>query len=218
MREDDLRLADVMPRLGLAMTEQEFEEILSFGYELRGIEFKGPGERLDKHFFAKVVRAVLGMANRRNGGRVILGVDDDAGRLSPIGLDTSDLATWKYDHVADGLAAYADPSVTFDLEVVQYKGASYVVLHVAEFEEVPVLCKKDYPDVLRQGACYVRSRRKPETSEIPSQEDMRDLLEVATEKRLRRFISQAQAAGVDLSRARTTSHEELFDNELGDLK
>jgi len=200
------------------MTEQEFEEILSFGHELRGVEFKGPGGRSDRQFFSKVVRAVLGMSNRRDGGLVIVGVSDDSGVLCPIGLTASDLATWKYDDVADGLASYADPSVTFDLEIVQYNGGNYVVLRVGEFEEVPVLCKKPYPDVLRQGACYVRSRRKPETSEIPSQEDMRDLVELATEKRLRRFVSQAQAAGVSLSAARPATDEQLFDKELDDLK
>ena len=121
----------------------------------------------------QVVKAVLGMANRRDGGRVIIGVEDSGGVLNPVGLRDADLDTWRYDVVADRIAVYADPNVTFDLEVREYNGGRYVVLQVEEFADVPVLCKRSYEDVLRGGACYVRTRRKPETTEIPAQADMR---------------------------------------------
>ena len=125
---------------------------------------------------------MLGMANRRDGGRVIIGVQDIGSVLNPIGLDEAQLATWNYDHVSDRVAVYADPGVVFDLEIKEYNGRSYVVIQVEEFGDVPVLCKRAYDDVLRDGACYVRPRRKPETTEIPTYADMRDLLDLATEK------------------------------------
>jgi hypothetical protein len=55
------------------------------------------------------------MANRRDGGVVIIGVDETGSGLIPVGLNTADLSTWQYDDVADSLAAYADPSVSFEL-------------------------------------------------------------------------------------------------------
>lgn len=201
------------------VTDQEFAELLALGYERRGIEFKGPGPRSNKQLFAKVVRATLGMTNRRDGGIVVLGVEDSAGVLSPIGLNSADLESWKYDEIADGLAEYADPSVSFDMEIRTDAGKNFAVLHVHEFEDIPVLCKKDYPDVLRKGACYVRSWRKPETSEIPSQEDMRDLLDLATEKRLRKFLARAHAAGLQVPVAPAApSDRELFEEQLKELK
>ena len=201
------------------MTDQEFAEILALGRETSGTEFKGPGPRSDRRVFAQVVRAILGMSNRRDGGRVIVGVEDNRNVLNPVGLNEEDLATWNYDDVADGIAAYADPGVSFDLEVREYNGGRYVVLHIQEFEDIPVLCKQPYQDVLRNGACYVRPRRKPETTEIPTQADMRDLLDLATEKSLRRFIAQAQRAGLILLPNVTppTADQELFDQQLGDL-
>src|SRR5688572_9490629 len=98
------------------MKEQEFRELLARGYERPGVEFKGPGTRRDRPLFAKIARAVLGMANRRDGGLVIIGVDDNAGVLHPTGLSADALSTWKYDDVAVDLSRYTDPNVTFDLE------------------------------------------------------------------------------------------------------
>lgn len=199
------------------MTDEEFVQLLALGRELSGLEFKGPGPRSDRQLFAQVVRAVLGMANRRDGGTVVIGVQDDQGSLHPVGVDEEDLATWHYDGVADALAEYADPSVSFDLEFKTHDGRTYVVVEVAEFEDIPVLCKRAYGDILRNGACYVRTRRKPETSEIPAQADMRDLLNLATDKELRRFISRARSAGI-ISVSVVPDDRQRFEEQLGDLR
>lgn len=202
------------------MTDEEFAQVMSLSRELRGTEFKGPGASSNSRLLAQVVKAVLGMANRRDGGRVIIGVADSEGVLNPVGLRDADLDTWKYDVVADRIAVYADPNVTFDLEVREYNGGRYVVLQVEEFTDVPVLCKRAYQPVLRAGACYVRTRRKPETTEVPTQADMRDLLDLAIEKGVRRFLSQAQRAGLMVPTVvyQETTDQERFDQQLGDLR
>lgn len=205
------------------MTEQEFAELLALGHEVGGVEFKAAGPRTDRPLFQRVVRAVLGMANRRDGGRVIIGVGETGNMLDPIGLNNPDLESWNYDDVAAGLSVYADPSVSFDLERVAYQGKTFVVLRVREFEEIPILCKADYTPatgaILRAGACYVRSRRKPETSEIPTHEDMRALIELATDKAVQRWIAQNQRAGiVTLGITTPPSEQERFDTQLGDLR
>lgn len=203
------------------MTEEEFAAVLALGHELTGIEFKEAGPASGQRLFAQVTKAVLGMANRRDGGRVVIGVENDGGVLNPVGLSNSDQDTWKYDDVAAKLAEYADPSVSFELEIQQHNSNQYLVLHVREFEDIPVLCKKDYQGVLRRGACYVRPRRKPETTEIPTQEDMRDLLDLATEKRLRRYLEMVWRAGGIVVPFQTSpihlSEQELFDKQLTDL-
>ncbi len=200
------------------MTDEEFADLLSLGHERRGIEFKGCRPRTDRVFFAKVARAAIGMANRRNGGYVIIGVEDSSGTLTPTGLCAEDLRTWKYDDVAVSISGYADPSIGFELETMTYLSNKYIVITVYEFEEIPILCKNNCGDVLRKGACYVRSRHKPETSEIPSQEEMRELLELATEKRLRKFLAQAKAAGLtNLAILQQPTDADLFARQLGEL-
>lgn len=206
------------------MNEPEFEELLLPGYETRGVEFKPPGPRSSKLLFVKVTRAALGMTNRRDGGTIVIGIESLNNTLKSVGLTDNDLLTWSYDDVATGFAAYADPSIAFDLGKVSYKEAHYVVLRIQEFEDIPVLCKKDYNNngevILRKGACYVRSRHKPETSEIPTQEDMRDLLDLATDKGVRKFMARANRAGVlhfGLTNPATQPDDELYKKELGDL-
>ena len=202
------------------MTDEEFEQVMNLFSERRGLEFKGPGRSTDRRLFAQVVRAVLGMANRRDGGLVIIGIEDSGNTLNRVGLSKSDLGTWNYDDVADRMAVYADPGVSFELEIRNYNGSSFVVLQVEEFEDIPVLCKRSYPNVLREGACYVRPRRKPETTEIPTQADMRDLLDLAIEKGVRRFLSQAQRSGLIATPADMPqdTDDRLFDEQLGELR
>ena len=104
------------------MTDDEFAEILALGHETRGVEFKPPGPLSDRALGARVVRAVLGMANRRDGGLVIIGVEDNDDEINAVGVGEADLVTWNYDDIADRLAVYADPSVNVERELKEYNG------------------------------------------------------------------------------------------------
>lgn len=118
--------------------------------------------------------------------------------------------------MAEQLARYADPGVSFELDIKEYQGNRYVVIEVEEFDDIPVLCKKAFDNVLRDGACYVRTRRKPETSELPTQADMRDLLDLAIDKGVLRYIERAKSLGIISVATVPVTGEELFNRELGD--
>lgn len=180
------------------METEELAELLARGHETQRVELKGPGRSDDKGFLAKVVRAMLGLTNLRDGGSIVIGVDD---RGDPIGLTDVDEVTWNHDDVTARVAEYADPSVVFTIEHHRFQGERVVVIVVEEFTDIPVLCKKEYSGELIRGACYVRSRRQPQTVPVPTQEDMRDLLDLAVEKRLRRYLATAQRAGAVVVRA-----------------
>ena len=205
------------------MTHEEFLELLQLTHEVSGVEFKPPGNlKSDKVLRFTVARAVMGMANRRDGGRVVLGVREVAGKLELIGLTASELNSWRYDLVADALAPLSDPPAVFETEVHEHEGRQYVVLLVNEFEDVPIICRrnsprvfsKNEPPILQEGMVYVRTRRKPETTAIPSQTEMRELVELATEKRLRQVMGTVSRAGAFLRSSAPA--EEAFDAELGD--
>src|SRR5437870_10927208 len=116
------------------------------------------------------------------------------------------------------------PPSSFDLKIREFQGREFAALEVHEFADIPTICKKGYyrdhqsghrEVVLREGACYIRSRHKPETVEVSSLEHMRELIDLATEKGVRKFVTQAQKAGMHLS-GNSDSHDQgLFEQEIG---
>ncbi len=209
------------------LTNEQFEELLTLENEIPEVEFKGPGPRSNSYHLAKIARAVMGMANRRDGGTVIIGVEETNSMLNPIGLSQLDAATWRNnDRIIDALASYMTPPASFTRSIREFQGKEFVVLEIQEFAEIPIICKKNFqrdhqsghPDVvLRDGACYIRSRHKPETVEATSStEHMRDLLDLAIEKGVRKFVTQAQSAGMSLSEIAQSDGAELFNKQLSE--
>lgn len=195
------------------MTSSEIEEHLAVvKHETRAIECKGAGKPSDKYFLAKIARAALSMANLRDGGHVIIGIADGDGELSVEGLSEEQVREWTdFDDISSKLSSYCDPPLKFDVDAVELSdGNTVVVLQLHCFTDIPHLCGKAYgagkDEVLRQGALYVRSHRMPETSEIASHVEMREVLSIATQNALRSFVSTAHAAGLEL-------HEQVSPDE-----
>jgi predicted HTH transcriptional regulator len=193
------------------MTSDEFLAVVGLG-ERPGVEFKNARSRKDRNV-SEVIRAVIGMANRRDGGMVIVGVKDD-GEIQ--GLTPEQVASWeKADDVRQTIAPYVDPHAYVDVAVISLPGAPTlrcVVLQVQEFDQVPVLCAKSATDlkgelVLRQGACYVRSRQLPSTTEIADHAQFRELLDLAIDKGVREFVRRSRSAGLE---ADNTTDQDRF--------
>lgn len=191
------------------MNVEQLQERLAAGGEQRNFELKGPLSLSEKAVQAKIARAVLGMANHRDGGHIVIGIDetvDDTGfpRYNMRGLDATAFASWSQDNVRARMAEFADPHVEIDVIHLSVGEAAIVVLRIYEFSETPVLARKEaaQPDgkqVVRKSALYVRGRGKVESVEAPTSGEMRDVIDLAVEKRLRSFIATASRAGVGLA-------------------
>ena len=173
------------------MTPDELRSAIAFGREQRSIEFKGPGERTDGAFLAKVIKAILGMANKQDGGTVVIGVTDDGTSLTPSGLTRAQRATWTYDDLQSNVSGYADPYVELQVMTINLDEKDYVAVEVQAFSDYPVICKREYSKILRKGALYVRPRGRIETVEVPSHVEMREVIERAAEAVARRMIATA---------------------------
>ena len=204
-------------RIGGPVEVDALRTALALGREQRGVEFKGPGLRTDKPFLAKVVRATIGMANTPDGGTVIIGVAEKDDQLDPIGLRPDEIATWGYDDLHANVTNYADPFVEFDVGTVQMDGKQFIAIDVVEFAEMPVICKRDYADVLRDGALYVRRRGKNETVEVPSHVEMREVIERASEKSARRMLATVARLVPGAVELPEESASAQFDAEVEDL-
>ena len=132
-----------------------------------------------------------------------------------------------YDAVSASVNEYASPCVRFDVDWHTFWGKKFVFIRVREFDHIPILCAKDYNEVGKatpisaRGACYVRVRDKPETSEIPSEEEMRELLELAIDKGVRKFVTRAQKAGLFPTIAGTEvprPDDALFEQQIEEME
>jgi predicted HTH transcriptional regulator len=201
------------------MSDEQLSTILALAHELSRVECKRSEPLTNRPFMARIVRAILGMSNRRDGGVVIVGVEETPTGLSPRGVESQHLATWNYDYLSDQVARYADPYASFTLSVEEHNNANYVLIEVSEFADIPVLCKSQYDDprgrtILRKGALYVRSRSKPATTEVASQTEMREVIALGIEKGLRDFLTTARRADISLATAEDTSNIEKYRTQL----
>ena len=127
------------------------------------------------------------MSNVRGGGSIVIGVEEKDEVFTPVGLSGSDLASFSQDEISAYVNEYADPFAEPTVHRVAQGGMDFVIIEVPEFFELPVVCKKNGPD-LRRGAIYTRARRMNESVEVPSQTEMREILDAALEKRFRAML------------------------------
>ncbi|MEV0610816.1 RNA-binding domain-containing protein [Polymorphospora rubra] len=183
------------------VTPDDVQQLLALGHEVRSFEVKGPGDLDDKAYCARVARAAIALGNLRDGGLICVGIDDTRMVDMLPGLSATQLSGWSdFDNVNDALARYADPPVAFHLYPIRLgNGIDVVAIEVAEFEDIPHLCRRDYPGILQKGMTYVRPRGKPESVPVPSSTEMREVLDLAITKGVREFIRRAGVAGVHLT-------------------
>lgn len=174
----------------LVLTVEELEELLDVGYETRSFEVKGPGDLKDKEFVAKVARAAMAVGNLSGMGYVCIGIDEKQMQDHQPGLNEARFDQWSdFDYVSAALARYSDPPVAFDLNpLVLNNGNRVVVLEIDEFDDVPYVCKRDYPGVLQAGQIYVRPRGMPKSVPVPNASELRELLDLAAGKRFRDLL------------------------------
>jgi predicted HTH transcriptional regulator len=178
------------------------------GTEDRFLEYKesAPWDTLK----LKIAKTAMAMANLRDGGTIIIGIRrGQNGQYFPDGVKSDHVQTYDPDDVQALVNRYADPYVRLEVQTVKTDGKDFVEIRVYEFEEVPIVCKRN-GDGIRQGAIYIRSARMPETCEVQSQTEMRELIEVATDKSVRRFLARARSAGIQ-TETREDSDDAAFE-------
>ncbi len=198
------------------MASTVFLELIAIGREDRNLEYKHSTSWDDKAFRAKVTKSILAMSNLRDGGHIIIGIEQQGdGSYSPKGMEQPHIDSFIFDDVARFVAEYADPYARFNLTKEKgEKGRQYVWIQVGEFEEIPVICRKSYSDILSAGKVYTRTRRVPESAEVPGHTEMREILDMATEKGIKTFIQRASQAGVQLTISPVQIAEQPFEEQL----
>jgi len=176
------------------LSKDELVEIIYHGREERNIEYKSSmlWERSEKRF--EIIKCILGMANMRDGGFIVFGVEQQDSNFILSGMAPDHVMSFNQDKVDDVVKDFADPFVETQVIIVEHESKKFVVIQVNEFEEIPVICKKNYPPrsgtLLREGAIYNRPKGKSETTEVSTQAGMREIIDMAVDKSLHRFVER----------------------------
>ena len=132
-------------------------------------------------------------------------------------MPDNDFNSYDQDNISSYVANYADPFVEFNINKINHEGKKYVIIQVKEFYELPIICKKDGSEGLKNGAIYTRTRRKYETAEVPSQTEMREIIESATNKGIKKFRERLSIFTEFIPKSEEELSEEKFKNQLNGL-
>ena len=195
-----------------------FDDLILAGRESTNLEYKrsAPWQELR----IAIIRTVLGMANTRDGGHIVVGVVENSdGTFLAEGVKEEHLETFPTEEdFQAAVNGFAEPFIDPRVNVEQHQGRSFLVVTVLELEEQPILCTKAEGHRLKEGALYVRSRRKPETVEVRTPTDMRALMRLATDKALGRELERLRALGLlPEERARRDTDEAPFAKQREDI-
>lgn len=148
----------------------------------------------------KIAKAMMAMANLRNGGVIVVGMQEvSRGIWAPEVMTPQQISSFTQDDVAVWVNDYATPAVQFSIGVLALNGSKFVIIQVQEFETSPIICRKQKTsggETLEAGAIYYRSNRKIELAPISSDEDLRELIGLAVEKGIARHISRLHRLGL----------------------
>jgi predicted HTH transcriptional regulator len=187
------------------MKDDDLERLLEGGHELRSLEFKPPflwATDHDHWIRERIVRAILAMSNTRNGGNVVVGItqkDDETPEIA--GLAADQLASFeRLDAIKGHVDGFSHLPTAFSIKQGSSQGKELVVFAVTEFEQIPLICRRNGQDgtTLRDGDVYVRSAKAPFSSMRATHIEMIEIVEMAADKNASRLRRRGWRLGPEL--------------------
>jgi predicted HTH transcriptional regulator len=178
------------------MSSTDLCEHVRIGEESRRREYKAPMSWANELTKAKITKSILAMSNIRDGGVIIIGIREQPDKkFDPVGISDTNASTFIHDDIASYVKEYADPYAEFTVKLIVCSGKQFVCIQVKEFDDSPVICKKEGTD-LQRARIYTRPRTKNESAPVSSYAEMREILDMATDKAVKKFLSRLPSAAV----------------------
>lgn len=178
-------------------SDDEICTYIKSGVETPNLDYKvtASWDKDHKEDKLELTKDILAMANTRDGGKIIIGVDDKTKTL--VGLSDEVYDSFEITKVNEFLHKYADPAFTCNvIKKDNLEDKKVVIIDVPEFQEVPIVCKDNGHDpenklVLIKGGLYIRTAKC--TSELVSSADeMRSILGRGLSKKSDELLSSIQ--------------------------
>jgi len=197
------------------LDEALLDYLIFHGREERNLEYKQSMSWVEIATKVKVAKSAMAMANISDGGYIVIGERKIGEVYEPEGMQEDHANSFKQDDVMEWVNKYADPYVELILQCDQRDGKRFVVIQIQEFDELPVVCKKD-GEHLKRGDVFTRSRRKYETARVGSQTEIREILDLAVDKEIRRLRSRGLITSGEVV-SPTEADKQAFERQRGGL-
>ena len=194
--------------------EAEVELYIQHGKEERYLEYKGAMGWSSDFTKVAIAKAMMAMSNLRNGGVIVVGMKEiQRGTWEPDTMTAEQVASFTQDDIAQWVNDYAVPALHFTVESFLLEANHFVVIKVREFDGFPTMCRKPRTfrgrEELKRGAVYYRSNAKNESAHISSDEDMRELITLAVDKRVAQSIQRLRELGLVATLPETQEEDAL---------
>ena len=111
------------------------------------IDHKAPIEWDGAVRSAGLAKDIMACANVRGGGVIVIGVSEpEPGRFVREGISDEQARTFDTTAVAGWVNARCEPPIQLTCYRVSHHDATFEVIRIAEFEDVPVICTKEFVD------------------------------------------------------------------------
>lgn len=213
----------------LTAAQQLATQLLDRQAESRTLDYKasmsfGP----DKAIKGKLLKCIMAFSNTRDGGHMLIGVEQRGGKFVPIGVSDSQAGSFDPTKIGDFARGFCSVLPRIRSTVVPIAGVELLLLRIEEFTDEPIVCISDLHEadggaVLRKGQIYTRTE-DAKCVAIDSSEAMRSFLDLALQKRgeglieqIRRLIGPAEIAtqqvAADAYASELSSAMELYERE-----
>ncbi len=164
------------------ISHDRIRELIRLGNENRNLDYKGAfsWDQTNNDEKCEIAKDVLAFSNTRDGGVILIGVNDKSGAFE--GLTEDQYASFDQTKFNSFIHKYTDPHHTSKIHRLIVDDNRIVVIDVPEFSDVPILCARDANSsanpsrlILKKAALYKRTEKA--TSEVVEDADeMRELL------------------------------------------
>ncbi len=202
------------------MTDDDIRKLLARKAEGPNLDYKAgftwTKDNRDKKY--ELIRDLMGMANTKDGGRVILGVTD--GDFEFVGVSDEIYESIDPNNVVQMLHDNASPKVKCEIVKRVIDGRKVIVLDVAEFDDTVIICNKTINSsggrprvILREAAIYVRTAAGT-TEEVLSPDEMRSLIGRSIAKKGDELLQSIQRLLTGKAVSAGPSARDLYEPEL----
>ncbi len=181
---------------------EQLKDYVNLGSERVDLEYKRSIDWEDRNAKIKITKAMMAMSNIRDGGVIIIGVEEDG---TPSGMTKKHCRSFEYDKIARHLNARTMPPIDFVVTCGKITHEDneklFVVIQISESKELPVVSikheKRDPNGLLdmkntyiRENAIYIRSKSPIESREIGSYSEWKEFIELLLDRNQDKLVKK----------------------------